>query len=389
MSNNSYIQWVDGLQSEMETLLEKWVNINSGSSNLEGLKTMWDEISQSFGVLGGAIQKVDIGPQYGACISIRKRPEAPIQVLFSGHMDTVYEKDHPFQGATRTDAFTLRGPGAADMKSGLIVILNILKAFERTPDAANIGWEVFINSDEEIASVGSAPILLAKASQFNVGLVFEPCYTDGSLVSGRKGSINFTVTSHGRSAHAGRDIEEGRNAIVALSKFILKTDKLQDHTKGITVNVGTIVGGDKINVVPNLAECQINMRMNYEDDLNNLEHELNQFAHEESLMEGIHVDVVRNSVRHPKPFTEGIQKLFHEFEECAKELEQPELTYRTSGGVCDGNTLFRGGLNNIDTLGPIGGNLHTDQEFVKLDSLVPKVKLTLWYLMRLAKGDFR
>ena len=158
-------------------------------------------------------------------------------------MDTVYAVDHPFQKSVRIDDKILRGPGATDAKGGIVVMLVVLQAFERSPWAEKVGWEVLINPDEEIGSPGSAPLLIQAAKRNHLGLVFEPSLPDGNLVGARKGSGNFTVIARGKAAHAGRDPQLGRNAIDALARFIVALASLDDSGDATTTNVGSHPGG--------------------------------------------------------------------------------------------------------------------------------------------------
>src|SRR3989304_2280040 len=129
----------------------------------------------------------------GNALSIRKRSTAPLRIFLGAHMDTVYPADHPFQKAVRVDQNTLRGPGVADSKGGLVVMLKALEALERSPYAQSVGWEVLINPDEELGSPGSAPLLAQAAKNTHLGLVFEPPLPDGALVGARKRPATLTA----------------------------------------------------------------------------------------------------------------------------------------------------------------------------------------------------
>src|SRR5690606_15405959 len=133
---------------------------------------------------------------------------------------------------------------------------------EESPFKGKIGWQVFINSDEEVGSPGSKNILQQLAPNFDIGMVFEPPFPDGTLVSARKGSANYTIVAKGKAAHAGRDFDKGINAISSIIKFIKKVEKLTSPKLGTTVNIGFIEGGGPINIVPNSALCRFNIRLN-------------------------------------------------------------------------------------------------------------------------------
>ena len=221
-----HLQWIDRQERRMIDLLTRWANVNSGSHNLPGLNEMLALLEEEFSVLGGETERVELAPQQlddssgtavqvplGRALLIRKRPTAPVRLLLCCHMDSVYPVDHPFQKAVRVADNILKGPGVTDAKGGLMVMLVALQAFERSPWAEKVGWEVLINPDEEIGSPGSAPLLIQAAKRNNLGLVFEPSLPDGNLVGARKGSGNFTAIARGKAAHAGRNPQLGRNAI--------------------------------------------------------------------------------------------------------------------------------------------------------------------------------
>ena len=138
-------------------------------------------------------------------------------------MDTVFGEDHAFQKTRWLEDGVLNGPGVADMKGGLSVMLAALKAVEKSNSAERIGYEVVINSDEEVGSPASATLLAQAAAGKRAALTYEPAaLPDGTLAGARPGSGNFSFVVRGRSAHAGRNPEDGRNAIVAASELALR-----------------------------------------------------------------------------------------------------------------------------------------------------------------------
>ena len=219
------IDWIESQAERMLELVECWANINSASDNLDGLGQMAAVLTDAFSPLGGQMKLVDLAPHQiidssgqvaqkplGRALSIIKRPDAPLRVFLGIHMDTVFGLDQPFQTTQRLDAGTLRGPGVADAKSGIVVMLTALEALERSDVADLIGWEILINPDEELGSPGSTPLLTQCAKRNHLGFIFEPTLADGSLASQRKGSGNFAIVVRGRAAHAGREFHVGRNA---------------------------------------------------------------------------------------------------------------------------------------------------------------------------------
>jgi len=226
-----------GAEPMLDQLLS-WAAINSGSRNLAGLETMADLLVDAFASLPGlvrlerpaSVKSVDkagrgIEIEHGRHLHLTVRPTAPVQLLFTGHMDTVYGADHAFQQTRWLEDGILNGPGVADMKGGIAVMLAALKAVESSKLNDRIGYEVVINSDEEVGSPSSAALLAQAAQGKNAALTYEPAaLPDGTLAGARPGSGNFDFVVKGRSAHAGRNPEDGRNALVAASELALAGD---------------------------------------------------------------------------------------------------------------------------------------------------------------------
>lgn len=391
------LQWVESQANSMNLLLESWANINSGSLNCAGLAVMMETLRKAFSPLGGEVSEIEL-PHYtkinskgqlvevplGKALHITKNPDAKTRVLLSGHMDTVYPVDSVFQKTRKEDENTLVGPGVIDMKGGLVIMLKALEAFENSRLATQIGWEVIISPDEEIGSAGSASILKECAKRTHVGLIFEPGTPDGGFINQRKGASNFTIIARGKSAHVGRDFEQGRSAIFALADLITKAEKLNDSERGIILNVGEIEGGTAVNIVPDLAICRITVRIAQPEDFTYVKEELGKLVH--SKIDGITFAMHQHTERPPKIFDKKTQNLFYAFRELSKILGK-DMQWKSSGGVTDGNLLAAEGLVTIDSLGAIGGNMHTHEEYIKLNSLVERCSLTTLFLLKLANQE--
>lgn len=394
------ISWLQEQEKDMLCLLETWVQINSGSYHLEGLSTMAKALHSAFSPLQGEVSflplashttlddtgKVQPIPLGCALHITKKRAGKPI-VFFGGHMDTVYGQNHPFQKLQKISKTKWIGPGTADMKGGLVVLLKALTAFEKSPFAKELGWEVLITPDEEIGSPGSLPLLQGCAARAAIGLVFEPTFPDGALVSERKGSCKVVATAQGKAAHVGRNMLEGKNAIVALARFVEKASRLTDPKTGVFLNVGQFRGGQATNVVPDFALARLDIRAENQETMNNTLQQLERLAKESSPTQDDVPIALHDGVKSPpKPFDLSTQHLFAAFQDCGHALGHP-LSWRATGGVCDGNKLAAAGLPTIDTLGVQGGALHSEDEYIDLPSLVEKSKLTALFLMRLASHE--
>lgn len=395
-----YLLWIESQKEEMIHLVESWSNINSGSDHIQGLENMITVLKNAFSTLNAnikiqalpSVRKIDSKGVLQECplgkaLILTKRPEAAIKVFLGGHFDTVYAASSPFQKTERSNQNILRGPGVADMKGGLVIMLKALEAFEKSPFASKIGWEVLLNPDEEIGSPGSDQLLIQSAKRNHIGFIFEPSFADGALVSSRKGSLNGTILVKGKSAHAGRDFQNGISAIYILAEIIRELEQLIHLESGTTVNVGYVEGGGPLNIVPDLAICRVNIRAVDREAMEKVCLKIDQIVQKKKERQGISVTWYEESNRPPKPFDGKTERLFFQLKTCGESLGF-SLDKRTSGGGSDGNNLSAHGLPVIDTLGAIGGNLHTPEEYMLLSSLTERASLVALYLMKLAHGEF-
>ncbi|MGE0182016.1 MAG: hydrolase [Parvularculaceae bacterium] len=393
------LAFLDGKRGEMTARLKDWCAINTGSANLDGLSAMRGVLSDAFAALDAEVETVSSAPQsvvtakgdvvekkLGDCLRVVKRPQASVRVLLAGHMDTVFGADHPFQSIRMIDDDTMNAPGAADMKGGILVMLYALMAVERSRFAERIGYEVILNADEEIGSPGSSAILHEAAKRAQFAMVFEPAMPDGKLAGARKGSGNFSAIFSGRAAHAGRDHASGRNAIIAAAEFASAVDALSGKREGLTVNVARIDGGGPNNVVPDNAVVRFNVRVEKAEDADFALAEIGRLIDAVSAREGFSAHLHGGFARPPKPMTRELEAFFNALKQCGVELGL-DIGWKATGGVCDGNNIAAAGIPVIDTLGARGGDIHSSSEFVKLDSLEERAKLSALLLLRVAAGD--
>ena len=327
-----------------------------------------------------------IDVQHGASIRVRVRPDAPIQVALTGHYDTVFPASHPFQAPWR-EGEMLRGPGVADMKGGIAVMLAALKAFERLPGEKRIGYEVLLSPDEEIGSMGSAPLLAELGKRAHLGLTYEPAMADGALVDQRKGSANFHLAVRGRAAHVGRAFSDGRNAVLAAADAAMSLNRLNGQRDGVTFNIGAIDGGGAVNVVPERAVLRFNIRVPDAESAIWAEAEVRRIARETGERDGIDAHLHGGFTRPPKPLNDQQRTMVAWTRQAGSALGL-DLQFRPSGGVCEGNNLAAAGCPNIDTLGPCGGGLHSDEEFAVISSFAERAKLSFLLLAGVERGVF-
>jgi len=360
--------------------VEEWASINTYTLNNHGLESFFRNFRKEAGHLNATIRDLPMQGSTQPCLQVMKREEKKPSLLFLGHADTVFSPESPFQSVEVTDQEMIKGPGVADMKGGLAVMLTAIEAFERSPFAKRIGWEILINPDEEVGSPASTPLIMERAKEHRIGLVFEPSLPDGSFISRRSGSLNFCLKSTGSASHAGRAFFEGENAILPLAKVLEKIAEITDEEAGITSNVAVVHGGEALNIVPGGAVAKVNIRFEKSEQLEPIEKKVASLLPPSITYE-------RLSCRLPKPFDEKTKKLFDGFKRCADQLAIP-FSFKASRGVCDGNTLHAAGLPAIDTLGAMGGGIHTEEEYLLIPSLVERASLVCLFLMQFANGEF-
>jgi glutamate carboxypeptidase len=374
---------------ELRQLLIKWCNQNSGSDHPAGLAAMLELLHADFSRLPGAkTERIALSGTPNKALRIKVRPTASIQIFLSGHYDTVYGAKHPFQKCELIAPDKLRGPGTSDMKGGLVVMLAALQAFEKTPHAARIGYEIMLGPDEETGSQDTTALLEEAAGRHRFGLVFEPARANGDLVKSRKGTGIFTLTCHGRAAHAGRAAAAGRNAILALCEILPQVAALGlDRTMpGLMVNIGAIKGGGAANIVPDFAEAVINARItNAGDDVLFLKR-LHDICAPIHAREGFQLEIGGGFNRVPKVESPFEVALFGDWQRCGSEFGLV-LDWQHVGGGSDGNILAAAGLSNLDGLGCVGDHLHSPEEFCHLPSLTQRAQVAALFLHRLAASE--
>ncbi|MGY6552206.1 MAG: hydrolase [Erythrobacter sp.] len=377
--------------------VQSWSAINTGSGNCEGLARQAAALAEAFGVLPGEVRLIDPAPvqaiaadgsEYaranGQHLVVSVRPHANRRIILTGHMDTVFPADHSFQQQRWLDDDTLNGPGVADMKGGIAVMLHALKAFEKTSVASSLGYDVLINSDEETGSLASADLIAEMAAGKIAALTYEPAaLPDGTLAHERGGTGNYSIVITGRSAHAGRNPQDGRNAIVAAADLILRLKALE--RADITINPAKLEGGGPNNVVPDHAVLRFNIRPKSTSAMQGFDSDLKALI---TAIEATHeVRCHRHGgvTRPPKPVDARAQKLFDLVRECGAELGQ-DIRWKSTGGVCDGNNIAACGVPVVDTMGVCGGAIHSADEYLIVPSLAARAMLSARVIERLAEG---
>ena len=375
-----------------------WAEINSGSRNAEGLNRVLDRLEAETEALPAVVRRLPTAGSttvaddgsvrleaHADALSITARPEAPIQVVLTGHYDTVFPAESPFQRVVSRADGALNGPGIADMKGGISVLLGALEAFETHPQRHRVGWTVLLSPDEEIGSPASAPLLAELGARGHVGLTYEPSLPDGTLAGARKGSGNFHLIVTGKAAHAGRAFDEGRNAIAGAAMIAAALHALNGQREGVSVNVAKISGGGPLNVVADNAVVRWNVRVPDQAAAEWIMEQIDRLAAPPPF-EGLSLHLHGGFTRPPKPMDAAQTELFEAVRRAGVLLNQ-SIAWKPSGGVCEGNNLHAAGLPNIDTLGVIGGDIHSDQEYAWPASFAERARLSALILCKIASGE--
>lgn len=375
-----------------------WSDINTGSWNTEGLKAFAPILANAFSELQADVDVIETDgfeavsatgqteiQRTGPVIEVTGRPQADVQIIMSGHYDTVFPAG-TFEGVTDLGDGRLNGPGLADMKGGLCVMLEALKAFEAGPLKDRLGYRIVLTPDEEIGNFTSAEYLTRAArSGAMIGMTYEPAMETGAMSGGRKGSAVFDIVLNGKAAHAGRAKEEGRSAIEAAAELVLGLEAMNGQREGVTVNVGSIDGGSAVNIVPELAIVRFGARAPDAASAEWASSGVRRLFERAIARDGISGHLHGGFYRPPKPRNAAQQALFDAVQATGQAIGL-DLEFVDTGGVCEGNNIFAAGVPNVDTLGVRGGRIHSDEEFVVVDSFAERATLSALLLNRLADG---
>jgi len=388
-------------QPEMEKLLADWVDRNTGTWNTAGLEAFAAQIAEPLSALGFEVKiepgvpldypdRVDArtGPLIVAERKAQIAPEAARHFLLLGHTDTVFEPDSGFQKYAPDPANPRRalGPGVIDMKGGLVVLLYALRALAESGDLPRADYTVLVNSDEEIGSLGSRAAIEAASRRAQLGFVFEPAREGGEMARSRSGVGQFHLAVKGVASHVATSQRDGRSAIVALARKVIAIESLTDYDRGILLNVGTISGGTKRNIVPDHAEAWIDVRFDDVAQGKEVQRELERIA---LANDGAGTSAKLWGMLHrpPKLETPEVTELLAKHRKVAAALRYgtPEPVH--SAGVTDGSIMAEVGLPTLDSMGVRGGGAHTENEYIELASLSERATIAALLLRQLAREE--
>ena len=386
MLSNDIKSYLDTYYEEMLKLLERLVNIDSGSACKEGIDRVASIMAREYEKEGFEVEILEHG-NCGNAVIARKSGTDPEydgsqspktgnsrnhgKVLMFCHLDTAFP-----EGAAKANPFTIKGniatgPGVVDMKACLVGCLYALKALyalgvDHVPEVT-----VLMSGDEEAGSHAVQERIIEEGRKADWCIVTEGARENGAIVIERKGNSYFHVRASGRAAHAGIEPEKGRNAIEELALKIVKLRALNDFDRGSTVTIGTINGGENRIVVAESAEMDIDLRYRTKEDGEMLIRQVRDIL-EQAEIHGVRTEYTFTRNRPPLVQVEGSAQLQRLVEEASQELGIPYLTAVT-GGVSDGNFVADIGTPTIDGLGPVGGMMCSPEEYLCLDSMTERI----------------
>jgi len=373
------LSWLGGQRLAMQRLLERLVRQSSFTGDPLGVNSLVSIVEAELRRIGLKTARLPAA-HFGDHLAFESTAPGPPAFLI-GHLDTVFPRA-AFEG------FELRGelacgPGAFDMKGGLVVGLFALEALARAALLRHVAVRGLFVSDEEVGSPDSQAHLRERALGAALALGLESGRAGDLIVTERKGSASVRARAHGVAAHAGNDHARGKSAVWTLARFIDRAQALTDYPRGLTVNVGTVEGGTSKNTVPELAKAEIDLRYAREEDGQALYAALEQAAGE-AVLEGTRLELVRTAWRPPMIRTEASAALARAYGLCQEESGLGSGEAPLSGGGSDACTTSAMGIPTIDGLGPRGEGFHTKEERVELASLVPKAAALVRFLGRRA-----
>ncbi|GAF65850.1 peptidase M20 [Bacillus sp. TS-2] len=370
---------------EMLRLLERLVNTDSGSYDKVGVDKLANILKPYFTELGYSIETKE-QEFYGNHLIIQHPKVSEPEILIVAHMDTVFEK-----GTASLRPFSVKGskafgPGVIDMKASLVSLIYALKDLKNQRNKALQHVKIILNSDEEIGSPSSRRIIEEEAKKgIQYALIMEPARKDGSLVTERRGNGHYVMEIQGKAAHSGIEPEKGRSAIQELALKIVKLHALNDYEHGISVNVGMIEGGDAVNTISAHAIGHIDVRVSTLEQIEELEHKIEEVCSTSDVI-GTKIDLSGDISRPPMIKNRQISALFEIVQQVGKEIGI-EIKDTKTGGGSDASFTAALGIPTIDGLGPVGGNAHSEKEYLDIPSLLERNRLLSKLIMRLTTEE--
>ena len=343
--------------------LDALVRLESPSDDKAAVDRCSDELAGRLASLGASVTQFPQAAR-GAHVRAEFHGVDATRVLLLGHFDTVWPLGTIATMPLQERDGRLYGPGVFDMKAGIaasMLAVRALAALGRRMPALVMLW----TSDEEVGSATSRTLLEEEARRSDAVLVLEPSLPGGAVKTSRKGVASYTLTVHGVSAHAGLDPGKGASAIHELARHVLALETLQDLPRGVSVNVGTISGGSRPNVVASRASAQVDVRAPTMAEAQRLDRAIRGLQPVHPLAR---LEIGGGIERPPLERTEGVVRLYERARQAAARIGR-DLEEGPAGGGSDGNFTAALGVPTLDGLGPEGDGAHAAHEHVTIADL--------------------
>ena len=373
------LEWLGGQQGAMLALLEELVNIDGGSYDKAGVDAVGTRIRAFLESHEIACETI-ANETYGDALRATVGGPSNAAIMLMGHRDTVFPKGEPTRRPFRIENGRAYGPGVSDMKAGLVMNAFVLAAFRKFGGAPAPLVGLF-TSDEEIGSPACRPIIEAEARRARAVFNSEPGRPSGNVVSGRKGGVFMKMEITGKAAHSGGKFTEGISAIEELARKITALHAITDLTRGTTVNVGLVSGGQTVNTVAPWAKCEIDLRYMTPADRADAMRKITHIV-ETANVPGTSATLVIAGEFNPLVQSPEHRRLFEHYQACAGDLAIA-VDGEFSGGCADSGFTAAVGTPTICAVGPIGSDAHTPHEYLEVSSLVPRAQTLALAVARL------
>lgn len=366
--------------------LEELVNIDSGSHNAEGINRVADRLEKWYRELGWHVESVSVGEETGRVLVITNRPADHYDVMYIGHMDTVFSDGTAEARPFRMDEENYYGPGVGDMKNGDVAMYHIAANLpEHVNQALNIA--MVYNPDEEIGSRYSKEVLKTLGAKADYVFVMESSGQKGTRhCFARKGSLSYDIEFHGQAAHAGFMFEvPNASAVLEMGNYIVKLMGMADREADTTVNVGVAAGGTARNVVADYAKLSVEMRFKMESEHQRLKKAVHELVSGEPFVPGVKTEIVMESETAPFVKTEKAMAYMERMKAVADQLGIVFME-KDRGGLSDANHIASASdAVVVDGMGPHGALDHSEKEYGYLGSVEPCIRLHLGLLEEMTK----
>ncbi len=377
--SHTVLSWLAPRRGEMEALLETLVNIDSFSHDKAGNDTVLEVLADFLAGDGVGFERIPVAA-FGDVLKVTVGGPGGAHALMMGHRDTVFPTGTVAARPFRKDGDLAFGPGVADMKSGLVLIAFVLKAFAET-GTAPFPLVALFTGDEEIGSDTARPIIEAAAMGARAVLNMEPGRASGNVVSARKGGFWMKIDVTGTAAHAGVNHQAGRSAVEALARKIVRLHALTDYATGITTNVGVIAGGIGHNTVASWASAELDVRIVAEAQRAPVVAAIEAILAAEDVP-GTRATGTMMSHRVPMEAASSAD-LLARYRAAAAELGFA-VDGEFTGGCADSGFTSAMEIPTLCGLGPVGEKAHTEEEVCRLDTLAPRAQAVAATLLGLA-----